>query len=108
MRRDGEAIGTVMLQWSDEEIWGTMADDAGYVHGLRIRRRAAGLGLGRALLRWAEPRAVAAGPPCVSTATPPFQHSAPTTSVWAWLIAATCGCHTGRPCRYEKQIVEGK
>ncbi len=63
VRRDGEAIGTVMLEWSDEETWGARPDDAGYIHGLRIRRSAAGQGLGRALLAWAEGKIVQAGRP---------------------------------------------
>ena len=57
----GRAIGNVVLQWSDEETWGDVRDDAGYVHGLAIRREVAGRGLGRDLLRWAEDRAATAG-----------------------------------------------
>lgn len=57
----GRAVGNVVLQWSDEETWGDAPDDAGYVHGLAIRRALAGRGLGRDLLRWAEDRAAAAG-----------------------------------------------
>ena len=53
--------GFMVLQWSDEEVWGEVPDDAGYVHGLAIRRDEAGKGLGRELLRWAEDRAAAAG-----------------------------------------------
>lgn len=60
-RVDGRPVGTLVLQWSDEETWGGVADDAGYVHGLVIRREWAGRGLGRALLKWAEDRAAAAG-----------------------------------------------
>jgi GNAT superfamily N-acetyltransferase len=47
--RAGTALATLTLYWSDE-LW---ADDgrAGYVH--RLATRAAGAGLGRALLRWA-------------------------------------------------------
>ena len=48
-----QAIGTLSLQWSDEETWGRAPKDAGYVHGLAIRRGFAGRGLGRELLRWA-------------------------------------------------------
>ncbi len=58
---DGRPVGNVVLQWSDEETWGDVPDVAGYVHGLAIRREAAGRGLGRELLRWAEGRAAAAG-----------------------------------------------
>jgi GNAT superfamily N-acetyltransferase len=47
--RDGAAVATVTLQWSDP-LW---PDDgrAGYVHRLAVRRTAAGLGTG--LLNWA-------------------------------------------------------
>ena len=60
-RLDGRPVGTLVLQWSDEETWDGVADAAGYVHGLAIRREWAGTGLGRALLRWAEDRTAAAG-----------------------------------------------
>ncbi len=60
-RVDGWPVGTLVLQWSDEETWGDVADDAGYIHGLAIRRDQAGKGLGRELLRWAEDRAAAVG-----------------------------------------------
>src|SRR5262249_18453064 len=61
VRRDGEAVGAVILQSSDEQTWGAVPEDAEYVHGLRIRRSVAGQGLGRAVLRWAEHRALAEG-----------------------------------------------
>ena len=51
---DGHPIGTFALQWQDSETWGNVPDDAGYVHGLAIRRNVAGMGLGRELLEWAE------------------------------------------------------
>jgi ribosomal protein S18 acetylase RimI-like enzyme len=57
----GQAVGTFVLQWSDEETWGSGQDDAGYVHGLAVRREFAGKGLGRELLRRAENIAAAAG-----------------------------------------------
>jgi ribosomal protein S18 acetylase RimI-like enzyme len=60
-RRDGAVVATLRLQWTDERVWGSDTGDAGYVHGLAIRRRAAGVGLGRAMLRWAERAVVAAG-----------------------------------------------
>ena len=49
----GDAIGFVMIQPSDD-TWGDTPDEAGYIHGLRVRRSAAGRGIGLALLRWAE------------------------------------------------------
>ncbi len=57
----GRDVGTFALQWSDGETWGGGAGDAGYVHGLAIRRDFAGRGLGRELLRWAEGRVTASG-----------------------------------------------
>ena len=51
---DGRPAGTFALQWSDRETWGDVPDDAGYVHGLAIRREFAGEGLGREMLRRAE------------------------------------------------------
>ena len=55
----GQPVGTLALQWSDEETWGETPDDAGYVHGLAIRRDFAGTG--RELLRWAENVAAESG-----------------------------------------------
>jgi GNAT superfamily N-acetyltransferase len=51
---DGRPVGTFALQWSDRETWGDVPDDAGYVHGLAIRRDCAGTGLGREMLGRAE------------------------------------------------------
>jgi ribosomal protein S18 acetylase RimI-like enzyme len=51
---DGRPAGTFALQWSDRETWGDVPDDAGYVHGLAIRREFAGTGLGREMLGRAE------------------------------------------------------
>ena len=50
----GKPAGTFALQWSDRETWGDVPDDAGYVHGLAIRRKFAGTGLGREMLGRAE------------------------------------------------------
>jgi ribosomal protein S18 acetylase RimI-like enzyme len=58
---NGEAIGTLTLQWSDKLIWGDMPDNAGYVHNLAVRRTFAGMGVGRQLLQWAEKAVVANG-----------------------------------------------
>jgi GNAT superfamily N-acetyltransferase len=57
----GRPVGTLALQWSDEEVWGNVTKDAGYVHGIAIRRSLAGKELGRELLRWAENRAASSG-----------------------------------------------
>jgi ribosomal protein S18 acetylase RimI-like enzyme len=48
---DGKPVGIFALQWSDRETWGNVPDDAGYVHGLAIRRDFAGMGLGLEMLR---------------------------------------------------------
>lgn len=53
---NGITIGTVTIQWSDEETWGEMPDDAGYIHQIAIRRDFKGNGLGMGLLGWAEKR----------------------------------------------------
>jgi GNAT superfamily N-acetyltransferase len=57
----GRTVGTLVLQWSDEETWSELPNDTGYVHGLAIRRGFAGRGLGRELLRWAEDRTALSG-----------------------------------------------
>lgn len=49
-RLDGEAVGTITLEWSDA-LWDTRSGDAGYVHRLAVHRSASGLGL--RLLEWA-------------------------------------------------------
>lgn len=58
---DGQPVGTFALQWSDEETWGSTPDDAGYVHGLAVRRDFAGRGLGSELLGRAERMAAESG-----------------------------------------------
>jgi GNAT superfamily N-acetyltransferase len=50
----GQAVATVSLLWEDRLYWPDAAADAGYVHRLAVRRNAAGRGVGRAVLRWAE------------------------------------------------------
>ncbi|MEO7000736.1 MAG: GNAT family N-acetyltransferase [Ktedonobacterales bacterium] len=62
-KRGAETLGSVLIQWSDEYIWGKTPDDAGYIHGLRVRRSEAGQGLGRAMLAWAEREIGRAGRP---------------------------------------------
>ncbi|MGH2515111.1 MAG: GNAT family N-acetyltransferase [Ktedonobacterales bacterium] len=63
VKEDGIPIATLILQWSDEYTWGTRPPDAGYIHGVRVRRAAAGRGIGRALLDWAEREIARAGRP---------------------------------------------
>lgn len=57
----GVVVATVLTRWSDEEIWGPQPPDAGYIHGLRVRRSSAGRHIGRSLLAWAEHQIAAAG-----------------------------------------------
>jgi protein-tyrosine phosphatase len=63
VRAPGQAVGMLTLIWADPSIWGEQPADAGYLHGLAVRRDWAGLGLGRQLLTWAERRVAAAGKP---------------------------------------------
>jgi ribosomal protein S18 acetylase RimI-like enzyme len=60
-KRDGQAVGTLTLQWADKMFWGTVPDDAGYIHRLAIRPTYAGMELGRHLLQWAERKVASAG-----------------------------------------------
>lgn len=54
-------VGTVRLLWTDPDFWGSDPTPAVYVHGLMVARRAAGHGLGTALLDWAAARGRDAG-----------------------------------------------
>ena len=47
---DDRAVGTFVLRWSDEQVWGPDDGNAGYVHRLATHPDAAGHGLGRRLL----------------------------------------------------------
>lgn len=58
---EGKAVATFTLQWSDERTWGSVPEDAGYVHGLAVRRAFAGQQIGRRLLELAAEICVAAG-----------------------------------------------
>lgn len=60
-KANGIPVATVLLQWSDVDTWGERAPDAGYIHGLRVRRAYAGRGIGRAMLAWAEREIARAG-----------------------------------------------
>jgi len=53
-----QPMATFTLQWEDEQIWGPRGLDgkAGYVHGLAVTRRAAGKGLGLAMIADASTR----------------------------------------------------
>jgi len=60
---DDEPIGTLTLQWSDEETWGRQPRAAGYVHRLAVRRAWAGRKIGVRMLDWAGEQCVARGVP---------------------------------------------
>lgn len=72
--RGGAIVGTLTLTWADPRVWGEQPDDAGYVHGLALRRDAAGQGIGAAMLAWAGRAVAVAGRPylrldCMATNT---------------------------------------
>lgn len=53
----GHLRAALRLLWSDEPVWREQNALAVYVHGLMVNRADAGLGLGAALLAWAEQQA---------------------------------------------------
>ncbi len=57
----GEPVGKFTLVWVDSEVWGKCPPVAGYVHGLAVRRSAAGRGLGAWMLDQAAGRIAQAG-----------------------------------------------
>ena len=60
VRENGGAVaGTITLRWADPAFWGEEPPVAGYVHGIAVRRKFAGLGA--RLLEWAEEQVRAAG-----------------------------------------------
>src|SRR6266852_9791615 len=50
--RDGEIVGSLVVQWDDPVFWAGFPRDAGYLHRLAVRRH--GDRLGARLLLWAE------------------------------------------------------
>ena len=68
---DGEPAATVSLFDLDERFWPGAPQDALYVHKLAVRRRFAGIGLGGAVLSWAEGRARDRGKPYLRLDTDP-------------------------------------
>lgn len=59
--RDGEVVGSLVVQWEDPIFWAGFPSDAGYLHRLAVRR--SGAGLGAQLLRWAEHHTAGNGKP---------------------------------------------
>ena len=60
-RLGAEVAGTLRLQWADEALWGVRPNDAGYIHGLAVKRAYAEHQIGLGLLRWAESHVAEAG-----------------------------------------------
>ena len=48
-----ELVGTVALQWADEQNWGPQPPDAGYMHRLAVRHGRHGQDIGKAIIEWA-------------------------------------------------------
>lgn len=60
-----EPVGSITIQWFDEDIWPGASEDAAYIHRLIVAGRFRGQGLGLQLLRHAEQVARAAGKRCL-------------------------------------------
>ena len=60
---EDEPVATLSVQWEDDDIWGERGRDglAGYVHGLAVKRSAAGRGMGKALIDFAAGLTLAEG-----------------------------------------------
>jgi RimJ/RimL family protein N-acetyltransferase len=50
--RDGEVVGSLVVQWEDPIFWAGYPADAGYLHRVAVRLH--GKGLGGEMLHWAE------------------------------------------------------
>lgn len=59
-------VGTLTIQWSDPEVWGDQGEDgqAGYIHGMAIKRSVAGRRVGEQMLEWAIATIAARGRRC--------------------------------------------
>lgn len=65
-RRGADAVGTARIQWADEELWPeATSGEAVYVHRIAVRRAAAGTGIPKALLDFADEVARTRGASCV-------------------------------------------
>jgi GNAT superfamily N-acetyltransferase len=65
LQRDGQALASVAVTWTDQPCWGPKGEDgtAGYVHALVRDRARTAAGVGAQLLAWAEARIAAHGRP---------------------------------------------
>ena len=61
VRQNDQIIGTVSLQWDDEEVWGPQPPVAGYLHRLAIKDEFRGQGLGEQIVDWSAARAAENG-----------------------------------------------
>jgi len=51
---DKRIVGTFLIRWTDEDIWGEDDGKAGYIHHLAIHRDYGSMGLGNELINWAQ------------------------------------------------------
>jgi len=51
---ENKIVGVFLIRWSDKDIWGDDLNLCGYIHHLAIDRAYSSIGLGDALLLWAE------------------------------------------------------
>lgn len=51
--QNGDAVGTVALQWEDTRVWGDQPPVAGYIHRLAIKEGCEGQGMGEKIISWA-------------------------------------------------------
>jgi ribosomal protein S18 acetylase RimI-like enzyme len=61
IRKDGEVVATVALQWDDESSWGVQPPVAAYIHRLAVKDGFHGQGLGEQIIDWANEQAVQNG-----------------------------------------------
>lgn len=54
VKKDGEVIGTVFMQWDDQLNWGEQPPVAGYMHRLAIKDDFRGQGIGQLIIDWCE------------------------------------------------------
>ncbi len=108
----GQAIGTFSLHWSDEldQLWSDLPGDAGYLHGLAVRRAFARRGVGTEMLRQAARIVAAVGKPylrldCWSQNRPLCHYYERHDFVDRGVIELTVGAEAWSCRRFEKQIV---
>jgi ribosomal protein S18 acetylase RimI-like enzyme len=107
-RLDNEPVAKLVLQWADPRMWGDFPGEAGYVHGLMVRRAFAGRQIGLHLLRWAERVAALAGRDYLRldcrADNPALRHYYECAG-FVYRGDVTTGSYTGS--RYERRVAEG-